>query len=145
MSNQDTIYENTTALLNKFLKHEVEIDAVLYGIVKQIETIVIGADEEAIDGNAAARNALRAEQREWLDLDSDESRILPIALYLDDFRINTARPSEDRVARLLSIEEVSQSIADVLAQAFLPQDMTSLPDNLQRFIKDQINSIGASR
>lgn len=143
MSNQDTIYENTTALLNKFLKHEVEIDAVLYGIVKQIETIVIGADEEAIDGNAAARNALRAEQRKWLDLDSDESRILPIALYLDDFRINTAKPSEDRVTRLLSVEEVSQSIADVLVQGFIPQNITSLSDGTQLFYNEQQRKIGS--
>lgn len=143
MSNQDTIYENTITLLNKFLKHEVEIDAVLFGIVKQIETFVIGADEEAIDDDVATRNALRAEQRKWLDLDSDESRILPIALYLDDFRINTARPSEDRVARLLSIEELSQSIADVLVQAFLPQDITSIPEGMQLFYNEQKRKIGS--
>lgn len=143
MSDQDTIYENTIFLLNKFIKHEVEIDAVLYGIVKQIETFVIGADEEVIDDDAAARNALRAEQRKWLDLNSDESRILPIALYLDDFRINTARPSEDRVTRLLSIEEVSQSIAEVLTHAFLPQDMTSLPEGIQLFYSEQKRKIGS--
>ena len=143
MSNQVTIYEKTTVLLNKFLKHEVEIDTVLYGIVQQIETSVIGADEEPTDDDAAARNALRAEQRKWLDLDSDEARILPIALYLDDFRINTAKPSEDRITRLLSVEEVSQSIADVLVQAFLPQDMNSLPLGIQLFYNEQKRKIGS--